>query len=149
MSAREQALRYGFFGDRRYLSNFDETSFVFNKQTYKSVEHAYQSLKSKDHDEQKKVRDADTPGKTKRLGRDITLRADWETIKFKLMEKLVFEKFSQNDDLKDKLIETGDDFLVEYNWWNDRIWGVCDGKGRNRLGHILMKVRDILKDSDK
>lgn len=31
--------------------------------------------------------------------------------------------------------------LIEGNTWGDRIWGVCDGVGENRLGKILMRVR--------
>lgn len=50
-------------------------------------------------------------------------------------------KFSQNPDLADKLVATKDAELIEGNTWGDRIWGVCDGIGENRLGKILMRVR--------
>lgn len=45
------------------------------------------------------------------------------------------------DDLKAKLLETGDAELVESNWWHDYFWGVCNGRGENHLGKILMKIR--------
>jgi predicted NAD-dependent protein-ADP-ribosyltransferase YbiA (DUF1768 family) len=43
------------------------------------------------------------------------------------------------------LIDTGDQELIEGNWWGDVIWGVCNGKGENHLGKILMEVRKELK----
>jgi predicted NAD-dependent protein-ADP-ribosyltransferase YbiA (DUF1768 family) len=36
---------------------------------------------------------------------------------------------------------TGDEELVEGNWWNDTFWGVCNGVGENNLGKLLMKIR--------
>ena len=33
--------------------------------------------------------------------------------------------------------------LVEGNTWNDTLWGVCEGKGRNILGIILMEIRTL------
>jgi predicted NAD-dependent protein-ADP-ribosyltransferase YbiA (DUF1768 family) len=34
---------------------------------------------------------------------------------------------------------------VEGNSWGDTYWGVCKGKGQNKLGHILMQVRSTFK----
>ena len=52
-------------------------------------------------------------------------------------------KFS-NPDLKEKLLATGNEELVEGNWWGDQYWGICDGIGKNKLGKLLMKVRKEL-----
>ena len=38
-----------------------------------------------------------------------------------------------------------DALLEEGNTWGDRVWGVCQGQGENRLGKILMKVREELR----
>jgi len=53
-------------------------------------------------------------------------------------------KFEQNPDLAAKLIATGDEELVEGNTWGDTYWGVCRGVGQNKLGKILMNVRQEL-----
>ena len=55
-------------------------------------------------------------------------------------------KFMQNPNLARLLIETGDATLIEGNTWGDRVWGVCDGVGENRLGRILMRIRSEIKD---
>ena len=62
------------------------------------------------------------------------------------MLEIVRSKFKQNKDLAKKLIETGDAYLEEGNWWGDKIWGVCNGEGENRFGKILMQVREELKN---
>jgi len=54
------------------------------------------------------------------------------------------QKFKQPE-LKAKLLATGDAELIEGNHWGDIVWGVCRGKGENRLGKILMKVREELR----
>lgn len=62
------------------------------------------------------------------------------------MEEIVREKFTQNTELADKLLATGDAYLEEGNTWGDRIWGTVNGSGANRLGVILMQIRAELKD---
>jgi predicted NAD-dependent protein-ADP-ribosyltransferase YbiA (DUF1768 family) len=56
----------------------------------------------------------------------------------------VREKF-KNEELAQLLIDTDDHELIEGNWWHDYFWGVCNGKGENHLGKILMDVREELK----
>ena len=53
----------------------------------------------------------------------------------------------QNEDLKAKLLATGDEHLEEGNTWGDRIWGTVNGKGQNHLGKTLMRVREELKET--
>jgi predicted NAD-dependent protein-ADP-ribosyltransferase YbiA (DUF1768 family) len=57
------------------------------------------------------------------------------------MEGLVRQKFSKDPVLRQRLLDTGDQDLVEGNTWGDTFWGVCRGQGSNWLGRILMDVR--------
>jgi predicted NAD-dependent protein-ADP-ribosyltransferase YbiA (DUF1768 family) len=57
------------------------------------------------------------------------------------MRGVVLSKFTQNADLKEKLLATGKRYLEETNWWNDVTWGVCKEVGQNLLGEILMDTR--------
>ena len=96
-------------------------------------------------DERLAIAAAETPGKAKRLGRSVTLRSDWETIKSYYMELGLRLKF-KNPDLAAKLIATGNAELIEGNDWHDCAWGICrcdrcNGQGANLLGKLLMKVR--------
>ena len=134
-----------FEGKYAFLSNFYESPIAEDRIIYPTVEHYFQAQKTLDINERKKIAAADTPGKAKRLGRSVTLRPDWEEIKLGVMEHAVREKFTTHSILRVMLVGTGDEELVEGNWWNDRFWGVCEGTGANHLGQILMKVRDELK----
>jgi ribA/ribD-fused uncharacterized protein len=90
------------------------------------------------------------PSEAKRKGRRIELREDWEEVKDEIMFAICLSKFKQNSDLKQKLLNTNDEYLEEGNWWHDNYWGNCycdkcqNITGQNKLGEILMKVRDKL-----
>lgn len=138
-----------------FLSNFFPSTIKYNGFTYKTVEHAFQAAKTLDSKEQKKIREAPSPGKAKRLGRKVTLRKDWESIKFKVMEDCLRLKFSIPE-LRKRLLETGDEELIEgTTGWCDNVWGVCScdkckgsGKvGQNNLGKLLMKIRKEIVES--
>ena len=63
------------------------------------------------------------------------------------MFNIVLTKFSSDEYLAYKLLETGEEVLMEGNTWNDTYWGVDldTMQGKNKLGLILMKVRDVLR----
>lgn len=132
-----------FQGDYRFLSNFWYAKVVLDGVDYRSVEHAYMSAKTLDQSLRNQIRSFDKPGDVKRFCRTITLREDWEEVKFGVMLDLVRQKF-YIEPLKSKLLETGDAELIEGNTWGDTYWGVCRGKGQNNLGKILMQVRSEL-----
>lgn len=154
-----------FSGDTRFLSNFyvegidseieedalDESFwklFDFDLRgvrgvsvygyEFVSAENAYQASKCWDRVEEfLSIR----PKKAKRLGKKLATRVDFDEVKDELMYEVVLAKFEGYAELREKLLATGDAYLIEGNWWNDRYWGVCRGVGENRLGKILMRVR--------
>lgn len=132
---------YRFSGPYRFLSNFYGCNIEIGGIMFPSVEHAFQAMKTNDRGLQINISNAPTPGDAKAIGRGLVLRDDWEDIKVMLMEILLLAKF--NDPvLRTKLINTGDAILIEGNTWGDTYWGVCRGKGENKLGKLLMKLRD-------
>lgn len=135
-----------FTGDYAFLSNFYPCVITFEGQRYNSTEHAYQAAKCKNIDDRAKFRESIKASKAKSLGKKIVMRPDWESVKLKIMYEVVKQKFSKYDDLKKLLLETGDAEIIEGNNWNDTYFGVCNGKGMNHLGKILMQVRKELKE---
>lgn len=142
-----------FTGEFVFLSNFASSPIVIRGKVWSTVEHVYQAIKTCDKQRREKIRLASTPGKAKRMGRRVECRPDWEEIKQKVMLKSVRLKFKQNPKLAQKLINTGDQILIEGNRWHDNTWGDCScGKcgyvqGKNLLGKILMQVRsEIVKN---
>lgn len=86
--------------------------------------------------------------KSKRLGRQLDLRPDWDTYRFVVMRLLLYRKFS-DPRLGQLLLSTYPHELVEGNDWNDTFWGVCRGRGENHLGKMLMEIRiDFVKKPD-
>ena len=137
-----------FRKDYYFLSNFYKCSVVYDGMSFPSVEHAFQAAKNPDSDYRKRVAGTASPAVAKRLGRSVELRPDWEDVKDSIMLELLYSKFS-DPDLREKLINTGDAELIEGNNHWDRYWGVCRGQGQNRLGKLLMKVREELKFLEK
>ena len=141
----------GFFKEYRFLSNFWLCKNVFlDGLEYPSVEHAYQAAKTFNITIRTKILNENRPGDVKRIGSKITLRLDWDEVKFKVMKELVFQKFNNNYGLKNLLLKTGDRYLEESNPWHDNTWGNCTCvrcshiPGKNMLGKILMEVRSQL-----
>lgn len=133
----------GFVGRYTFLSNFEPCEIYYESIKYGSVECAYQAQKTLDIS--KKIEFSSiSASASKYKSRELVIRDDWELIKFNIMFSLVYQKFSNNCDLKNKLISTGSKYIEETNWWKDCYWGVCDNKGDNNLGKILMKVREII-----
>ena len=119
-----------FTGDYYFLSNFYMAPVSYNGWDYTNNEAAFQAQKTKN----------------RRLKFQL-FSQDWEEVKDKVMYEIVLAKFTQNPDLKEKLLATGDEYLEEGNTWGDTIWGTVDGVGENRLGKILMRVRDELNET--
>ncbi len=116
---------------------------------YRSLEHAYQAAKTLDEEERAWIRASSYAGIAKRKGQRVTIREDWDKIKRRIMFKLVMDKFTRDESLKTKLLETGNALLVEENTWGDTYWGICNGNGKNHLGKILMRARRELRQIDR
>src|SRR5438270_6235435 len=95
-----------FEGPYRFLSNFYPAQVEFDGLTYPTVEHAYQSAKTLDMNERKRIAQAPTPAEAKRQGRALKYRADWEQVKFDVMERCVRYKFTHHAELADRLLAT-------------------------------------------
>lgn len=143
----EQSVK-GFFGDYRWLSNFEPANCYYMGIMYPSSENAYQAAKLKPHERQKLVEC--TPAQSKKLWKKLERmddsEASWNGRRENVMAQILFSKFLVNENLRLKLLDTGDKYLEESNHWKDTFWGV-DIKlgGENNLGKMLMRVRNYWK----
>jgi ribA/ribD-fused uncharacterized protein len=134
-----------FRGEYRWLSNFHLVDIEFEGDLYTSTEAAYQAAKTFDPEEREEIRQAPTPGKARRLGQKVTMRADWDDVKLDIMRDLLRQKF-KDPQLRERLVLTARQHLIEGNSWGDEFYGVCQGNGLNHLGRILMDVRaEVMK----
>ena len=138
-----------FRGDKEFLSNFYPSPILvaYHNLVAPTAEHAFQSMKTYDKKEAKRIISAGTPSEAKRIGRSVNLRDNWEDVKIQVMYKVIREKFKKNDKLGNMLVNTHRHTLIEGNTWHDNYWGDCQCekciniKGKNILGKILMGVR--------
>jgi ribA/ribD-fused uncharacterized protein len=138
---------YSTTGEYGCFSNFSRHAVFLAGKRWPTTEHFFQAQKFRGTEHEEAVRLAKTPREAANMGRDRKrpLRKDWESAKDQVMLEAVRAKFTQHDDLKAILLGTGDAKLVEHTE-NDSYWGDGgDGSGKNRLGQILMQVREELK----
>ena len=128
-----------FKNENYFMSNFFEASVSYRGKVYRNAEAAYQAQKDPARAGEFIMLKGDD---AKTLGSKVTLRRDWEEIKVQVMYEVVKAKFTQNRNLMQKLIQTGNAELVHGNIHRDTFWGIYGGKGENMLGKILMEIRD-------
>lgn len=141
----EQLPLDSFSGEFSFLSNFHYSPFKWKTVNVPTVEHAYQAEKAINEVDFMAIICAHSPAKAKQIGKSIKRRPDWELIKDGIMLKCLRLKFAIPE-FREKLLNTGDRMLIEGNWWGDTYWGVCRGEGLNRLGTLLMNLREEIRN---
>jgi ribA/ribD-fused uncharacterized protein len=127
-----------------------------------SVEHAYQykkALMNGRPDLAKQILSARTPWEAKSLSKYTQCSKTWEQTNTQLMTAAVTDKFNQIQEAQDALLATADKVIVEAVP-GQMLWGSGMSQhatlntasnawpGENRLGKILMEVRDNMKKSE-
>jgi GTP cyclohydrolase II len=138
-----------YHSDQPYgeLSNFSRHAIFLDGRIWPTTEHYYQAQKFAGTEREEQIRIAPTPTLAKGLARDWkrSRRKPWAEEKEQHMLAALRAKFTQHPDLSAMLLATGDRKLVEHTE-HDPYWGDgVDGHGRNRLGVLLMQVRDELR----
>lgn len=141
---------YTVTADYGCFSNFSRHPIFLDGKRWPTSEHYFQAQKFAGTEFAEEIRLAKRPMEAANLGRSRRhpMRADWESVKESVMYAALRAKFTQHEDLRSILLGTGDAILVEHTA-NDAYWGDGgDGRGRNRLGHLLMRLREELRASD-
>lgn len=143
-----------------YLSNWYPSRFTANDISFSSMEQYMMYKKAecfKDKDTAAKILATDDVAQIKALGRLVANYNEsyWNGVRQIIVFEGLLAKFSQNEDLKERLKSTGNDILAECAV-RDRIWGIGlsmkdpnrfeidKWNGQNLLGYALMMVREKL-----
>lgn len=140
---------------------FQDNDFVYGSCEHYMMLHKLLLMNGNNHSDPMvdKILEAVTTKEVKALGRKIKNwdEKKWNAEKFNIVVQGNLLKFSQDEELKEYLLSTGDKILVEASPF-DPNWGIgldshapnVDNpntwKGDNLLGYALMEVRDKLKD---
>ena len=128
------------------FSNFAHYGFELDGKWWMTSEHYFQAQKFCGTEYEETIRLLDNPMKAAEMGRNrnLPLREDWEQVNDDIMRRTVCAKFTQNKEIRDILISTGKETIIEKTT-NDYYWGCGkDGSGKNMLGIILMEIREKL-----
>jgi ribA/ribD-fused uncharacterized protein len=138
---------YGTRDEYGCFSNFASYWMRLKGKSWPSVEHYFQAQKFPDTEHEEAIRTAKSAAKAKSLGRSrkFKLRRDWEAVKDSIMREAVLAKFTQHADIRAVLLGTGDAVLIENSPTDDYSGCGADGHGKNKLGRILMSVREELR----
>lgn len=127
------------------LSNFSAHQVMLWGETFPTAEHAYQWKKFADlPDISSAIISAPSPEAVKKISNSQKDQKpnNWDTVKESVMEEILSAKAAQHEDVKQALQRSGSRIIVENSPWDD-YWGSGPhGDGKNRLGHLWMKVRE-------
>jgi ribA/ribD-fused uncharacterized protein len=156
---RETDTHIYFWGS--IFSNWEPCKIIYDNLLFKSSEHLFMWLKAMYFSDIKTanlILKTNSPSEAKRLGRLINDFDEilWEKKREDVMYIACFEKFNQNQDLKNTLLQTKDKILVEASpydccygiglkWDDDLVLDEKNWLGLNLLGKILMKIRNDLR----
>ena len=150
--------------ENKEFSNFYDTVFKIEDVEYKSAEHAFQAYKAKTFGDEKnfqKIVKSKSAQSAKSFGNKIEKFDEdvWDGKKDEIMRTILRAKFSQNPESRKKLLESGDSILANADP-RDQYWGIGTSatttiakspskwKGRNKLGKMLMELRNELRAED-
>lgn len=134
------------------LSRLQKINITRDGVTYPSLENFFQAMKTEDELIRKKIA-AMNPLEAKKYGKLIPIRPNWEDVKDKVMKWGLRRKLASSYYLR-ILCDTGNEELIDWNYWHDNEWGHCYcnnciGKGENKMGKMLMELRnELCEDSD-
>lgn len=132
------------------FSNFSRHAILIDGKVWLTSEHYFQAKKFAGTEHESTVRLASNAWMAAKEGRrrDKPMRKDWELVKEDVMYIALQAKFTQHEGLKATLLSTEDAELIEdspIDWY----WGCgANGKGKNRLGVLLMRLREELREKD-
>jgi hypothetical protein len=146
-------IRFYRSSERPYgvFSNLYRCDIEFEGAVYPTAEHAYQAGKPRKEQVREWLMAAPTPALLAMAAHGLyvwDVRPEWSKVKFDRMFRILRAKFSQHSHLRETLMNTGDARLVEAGTVDNavnRLWGEVNGKGKNMLGVLLMRVRSELQ----
>jgi N-glycosidase YbiA len=138
------------------FTNFYESILIHEGKEWKTSEHLFQGLKFQNSNLFEEVRLLKNPRDAFNFSRTnaSSVRSDWHIsknssslpTKEEAMKYVLTLKFNQNIELKNLLLSTSGKLLVEHTE-NDDYWGDGLGVGMNRLGFLLMLVRESIQNN--
>jgi len=144
----DRIMFYKASGEYGFLSNLYRSQVYLDDIEFPTAEHAYQYAKFRLKAAADWAMQAPSAHLVAIVGHGLfafDIVQDWSSIKVDRMRNVLYAKFTQNADLKVKLLETRDALLIEASK-TDAFWGLGkNNNGKNMLGKLLVELRQELK----
>ena len=143
----ENALYFSRSDPSEIFGTFISHEFELEERNWPTAEHYYQAMKFQETEIQEAIRTSDSPKKARKMGRSRLrkIRKDWRQVKVVFMTRALYTQCKQYPFLSEKLLDTGEQLLVENSQF-DYFWGCGrDKRGDNHYGQVLMNVRNKLR----
>lgn len=152
-------------GEYRNFSNGSQHPIDMDGEKFATVEHYFQAMKAKEFKDDEvyaKILKSKTPKAAKAAGKKVKnfVQEVWDAKRDEIMEKAVRAKFVQHPELRKELMATDDKLIGEADPRNT-YWGIGTSmdlekakspskwRGQNKLGKILMKLRNTFNSEAK
>ena len=135
------------------INNWSAHAVKIWSKTFPTLEHAYHYRKYSDNNPEiaEEILSSPSPWAAMQVDRRHMdkRRDDWDQVKVAIMTELARAKVAQNQDVRECLLKTGKKQIIENSPWDD-FWGCgAKGKGENRMGKILVQIREELKEVEE
>lgn len=143
----EKALSFSRFDQSQWLSPCSHHAFYLDDAQWPTAEHYFQAQMVASPALSNKIRQAETGEQAYALGSPWyrRKRKDWKTVRRVVMTRALYTKAMTHEDVKQALLDTGEQMIVETSLY-DHFWGIArDQRGENTLGKVWMGVRDKIR----
>lgn len=139
------------YDENEPLGTYSDHSFELEGRSWPTVEHYYEAMKYADIEYQETIRKSESPAKANELGHDRKQKRvkDWKENRMLMMIRAVYTKCKTYPYIAERLIETGNDMLMENSQY-DYFWGCGrDRLGSNTYGKVLINIRKKLQEEKR
>ena len=149
-TSKEKAISFSRFDNDSPFSTSSHP-IELEDQTWRSAEHYVQANLARNSDYAARIKEAGTAQEAYKLGNVWYRRKrdNWKNLRRVLMTRALYTKAMMYPEVKQALLDTGDEDLLETSAY-DHYWGLGrDQRGLNMLGKVWQDIRKkIREDAD-
>ena len=147
--ASDKVIRFGSTSDKTfgYLSMFYKAPFSLDGFEWQTLMHymAAKKFLKTDPEYAEEIRTTENSAIARAKGLNKTHKIDEDFDALESLKRALIAKFEQNDDIAEKLVNTEEEKMFEYENAKDNFFGIgADGKGENHFGKLLFETRKHL-----
>lgn len=149
-TTNEDAIKFSRFDATNLLSTASHP-IQLDGEHWPSAEHYVYANLAKNPEYGERIKNAESALDAYNLGNSWfrRKRSDWKTLRRVLMTRALYTKAMMYPEVKQALMETGDEKLIETSLY-DHYWGIGrDQRGTNMLGKVWEDIRKKIREDEQ